>query len=233
MNVQLYNSLVEAKKFLITVDNNEKELERIKGQISVSGATFKPYFPLPKEKKFEWLKFWFFFAFGFQIGGFIYWWYIRRYNNKKYEEYESKVEKWKNSAEGKIAMQKTEEYRKELNEKYEIKKAESIKYFSANHSKYSYLVGDLKTRESIEHKIAYVTELMEFVKDGEPTLSSAKQRYAVIHEAMYDYKMECEKREQEEQRHKERIKALENIAKNQERANDDLRRLREKYVDRY
>ncbi len=233
MNVQLYNSLIDAKNFLITVDNNEEKLKRIEGEISISGAMFKPCFPFPKHKKFEWKMFWWLFFVGFYISGFIYMWYIHWYNNKEDKKYESKVKKWKNSAEGKIAMQKTEEYRKELNKKYEIKKAEYGKYFAINYPKYSYLVGELKTRESVKREIKYINGLMGHVKNGAPTLEIAQQRYGEDLRFISEMEEKREEREREEARRKEQMNALEAIAKNQERTNDELRRLREKYVDRY
>lgn len=59
MNTQLYNSLIQAQNFLVTVKSNEDDLIRRKELIRNTSATYRPFFPNYNHKDFSWITFYF------------------------------------------------------------------------------------------------------------------------------------------------------------------------------
>ena len=231
MNTQLYNSLVQAKNFLITVENNQEDLRHRQELIKLTPATYSPYVFASKHKKFEWGTFIFLCLLTTFIGGIIYALYIDNYNKKIKQKEKSKMEQWENSMEGKQAKADAEKDIERQKKEYETKKAEYGRYFSENYPKYScYFSNSIKTVTDVKHQIKYINGLIWYVKNGAPTLSDAMRRYGEDLRFEAELEKQRESGELEERRHKEEIQALDTIAKNQQKTIDELNRMyREKY----
>lgn len=238
MNTQLYNSLISAKEFLITVEKNEKDLQHRKSKIT--GTYFNPYVLSPKDqpKKFSWVKFYLLLC--LDGLGIIYAIYIYCHNrkSKKKQEY---LDKLSNSPEElsrkKAALEESENLRIE----YEKKLAEYKKYYSENYwNKLGFLpdwARKIETVDVISYRIEYIDGLIHYVKRGAKTLNEAMELYGKELREIEAIKEQREEQREYQKRmevqHQKEIDALNTIAKNQEKANDELEKLRREYVDRW
>lgn len=228
MNTQLYNSLIQAKNFLITVRNNEEDLRHRKELIKLTPSFHRPYVigSSRKRKKFEWSIFFYLCFLTTFIGGIIYKLYIDSYNKKIERKEKSEIDKWENSPEGIKAKADAKRDIEKQEREYETKRIEYGRYFSENYPKYSYIFSyRIKTVEDVKREIEYVNGLIGHVKNGAPTLSEAMQRYGEDLRFADELEEKCKKREIEDRRHKEEMQALNTIAKNQEKTIDELNRL--------
>ena len=233
MNTQLYNTLVRAKNFLITVEKNEEDLELRRGRISVTNTN--PYVLTPKEmhKEFNWLIFMVLLMF---VGPFalIYSFYIYNHNRKAKKKLRH-LDELINSEENIKRTKENERDVEEQKKEYETKRMEYGRFFSENYPKYSYIFAyKIKTVEHVKDQIKYVSGVIEHVKNGASTLSEAQQRYGEDLRFIAEIEESREQREAEERRYKEEMKALDTIAKNQERTNDELNRIyRDTFLKRH
>ena len=235
MNTQLYDYLVQAKQFLIRVQNNEHDLQcrrnTIKNSYYIDDKYIRNALKLKNTSNFKWSIFILASILTAGFGGFIYMMWAGKSDEKLIKKEKEEIENWKTSPQGIKAKAEEKKVIDSLEKEYETKRAEYGKYFSDNYQKYSNVFSyKIKTVDNVKHQIEYVEGLMRYVKNGAPTLSEAQRRYGEDLRFERELEEKREREELEERRHKEEIQALDTIAKNQQKTIDELNRMyREKY----
>ena len=245
MNIQLYNALNQARDFLITVKKNEDDIVRRKELIKRAPIDYKPtsiYFKTNpyKHKDFSWGTFFLLFFVCAPVLCPIYILYLY-FCNRKYRkamrEQQRAIDNWENSTEGmKLAQEIQESIEKQQKELDEII-AKYQKYYSDNYYKCLGFLPDwartFKKVDDISNRINYIDGLIRYVKRGAETLDDAMGYYAEELREEWAREEYLESQEHLEELQKESIEALNAIAKNQERTNDELDRIyRERFVNR-
>lgn len=227
MNKQLYNSLKTAREFLVTVEKNEKDLIARTEHIKTVYVDRYILWGKEKPKEFSWLKFYLLLC--LDGIGIIYALYIY-FHNRKAKKKQAELNKIANSYE--IISKKREE-----EQIREAKLKEYKKFYSDNYWDKLGLLPDwarkFETVESISHRIEYIDGLIRYVRSGAKTLDEAMENYGRELRMIDALKEQREYQEYLEEQHEQRMDALNTIAKNQEKANDELERVRRKYVDRW
>ncbi|MBQ8766637.1 MAG: hypothetical protein IJZ16_07520 [Clostridia bacterium] len=227
MNTQLYNTLVRAKNFLITVEKNEEDLKWRRDRIFVTNTN--PYVLTPGEmpKEFNWGIFIMLLMF---VGpfAFIYSFYIYNHNRKAKKK-QKHLDELINSEENIKRTRENEKSVEEQKRELKIKEVEYKKYYSDNYwSCLNFLDEDERTFKTVEDIIRlrkYIDGLLNYVKNGVDTLEKARRYYGDELRELAAIEERREREELLERRHKEEIAALNTIARNQERTNDELDRL--------
>lgn len=227
MNTQLYDSLKSAREFLVTIEQNEKDLlyraEHIKAvyvdRYILSGKE--------KPKKFSWLKFYLLLC--LDGIGIIYALYIY-FHNRKAKKKAIKT-RWN------CQFVRNNQQKAGRRKNREIKLNEYKKFYSDNYwNKIGFLPEwqrKFKTVDDISRTIKYVDGLIRHVKNGAKTLDEAMKNYGQELRMLAEIEEQREYREHLEEINKQQIDALNRIAKNQEKANDEIEKIRRKYVDRW
>lgn len=223
MNTQLYNQLIQAKNFLITVEKNESDLVYRKEEIKIANANHHVLTPKEMPKKFSWIIF--LLLLECCGAGIIYALYIF-FHNQKAKKKQKQLDELYNSPKEVQKRKDNEMYAEFRKKEYEAKRIEYGRYFSENYPKYSYIFPyEIKTVEHVKSHIKYVDGLIEHVKNGASTLSEAQQRHGADLRFIANLEEKREQREIEERRYKEELNALNTIARNQEKTVDELERL--------
>lgn len=234
MNTQLYNQLKSAREFLMTVDKNEKDLQHRTSQIRL--AYVNPYVLSPKDqpKQFSWIKFYLLLC--LDGLGIIYALYIYCHNRKSKRK-QKKLDKLSNSPEELRKKRAALEEREKLKIELENKTAEYKKYYSENYwKKLGFLPAwarKIETVDDISYRIKYIDGLLRYVKCGAKTLDDAMDYYGNELREIDAREEQRERQERMEEQYQKEIDALNAIAKNQEKANNELEKLRQEYVDRW
>lgn len=214
MNTQLYNSLISAREFLITVEKKGKDIQHLKKEATTGGVTFSEVMsriPDAKDrpKEFSWgtclLLTWL-----TGIGGIIYSIYISRYNAKCNEKWKKKQEMLSSTPEAIKRKNEILNYREEKKKELKSKTIECNKYFSDNYYQKLGFLPDwarkIETIEDIIHQREYIEGLIYQVKYGAQTLSEAMERHGIVLREIAEIEERKEQREyMKEQQTKESI----------------------------
>lgn len=177
------------------------------------------------------------------IFSIIYALYIH-FHNKKINEKQVAYNKLANSPEEQNRKAEALEKREKLNAELENKTSEYKKYYSENYiKKLGFLPEWARKIESVDdiaQRIKYIDGLIHYVKYGAKNLNEAMNLYGEELREIEKHREEKEHREQEaayrkhlDKQHQDEIDALNEIAKNQEKTNSELERIRQRYVDRW
>lgn len=227
MNKELYNSLESAREFLVTVEKNEKDLLSRAEHIKTVYVDRYILWGKEKPKKFSWLKFYLLLC--LDGIGIIYALHIY-FHNRKAKKKQAELDKIANSYEITGKKRKEEQIR-------EAKLSEYKKFYLDNYwNKLGFLpdwARKFETVDSISYRIEYIDGLIRYVRSGAKTLDEAMENYSRELRMIDALKKQREYQEHLDEQHKQRMDALNTIAKNQEKSNDELERMRRKYIDRW
>lgn len=233
MNIELYNSLMGARGFLLKVKENEENLQRMASPSY--GLDFKDYKgPELEQEKFSWGLLLFLALISDGILAVIYALY-RHFCNKKIRKRNEKI---MNSPQEIERAKRIKEIRAKNQIEIDKKTSEYKKFYDDNYWRYLGFLPEwtrsFETVEDIANRISYLDFLIGYVKIGANTLDEAMERYADFLIELDEMERRKEIREEAEKRHKEEIEALNDIARKQEQTNDELRRIyTEKFNKRF
>lgn len=245
MNTKLYITLVQAWNFLATVEKNENDLIHREKLIKSTPIDYKiKYWPASltwhsnkyKYKEMSWgmLLFWIFCCPLFAVLYPFYIYFCNRKYRKAMREHEKAVDNWNKSPEGVKLNQDIQESIEKQQKELVEKKAEYKKYYSDNYYKCLGFLPDwarkIKTVEDVSHRKDYIDGLIRYVKSGAKTLDVAMEYYGKELREKQEILDSIERQKRLEQFQKENIAALEAIARNQEKTNEELERI---YLEKY
>lgn len=234
MNTQLYNSLVLAKEFLINVEKNEKDIQHRKDQILM--AYTNPYVLPPEDHPKEFNFILFVILLSFCGAGIIYALYICLHNLKSKRK-QAELDRLYNAPEEQRRRNAALAERERLKIELDKKIAEYKNYYSSNYwSKLGFLpdwARKIETIKDISNKIQYLNGVIYYVKRGAKSLDDAMEDYGRELRELDALEEQREHRRHMEEKQQQQLDALNTIAKNQRKTNDELERIRREYVDRW
>lgn len=219
-----------ARGFLLKVKENEENLQRMKSPIY--GLEFKDVheFPELEQEKFSWALLLFLALISDGILAIIYALYSH-FRNKKIRKRNEKIMNSTKEIERCKRMQKVR-----TNNQLEIdEKTAAYKKFYADNS-LNYLgflpewVRNIETIDDITYRISYIDGLIGYVKVGASNLNEAIEQYSNHLIELDEMEKRKELQDEREKRHREEMDALDTIAKNQEKTNDELNKI---YTERF